>query len=232
MLSISTSAISPKTAPKSDRQRHDRPVSQQRQVLVEDGHRGAHSADEVGHDAGHEAGKQHRVLDASEVEDLDAEERARHRRAEHRGEPGADAADHETAPVLVVEPEHVGKEAGDRGADLRARALLADRAAEGEREHRGQQLDWGDEPVDLARPLVDRGDDGLGAVPLRRRREGADEPHAEQAAPAAAGSTGGSPRRRHARRAARRRRGTRGRPGCPSRRTRRRRHRAAPTSGW
>ena len=164
--------------PEQDRQRHDRPVPQERQVLVEGRDRGARPADEVGHDAGHEAGEEHRVLDPAEVEDLDAEEGARDRRAEHRGEPGPDPADHEATPVLVVEPEDVGEEARDRGADLRARPLLADRAAEGEREHRGQELDRGDPPVDLARPRVDRGDDRLRPVPLRRGREGADEPDA------------------------------------------------------
>ena len=134
MLSMSTRAIRPKAAP-------NRMVSgtivrcpRRDRSSMEGGDRRARPADEVGHDPGHEAGKEHRVLDAPEVEDLDAEEGARDRRAEHRGEPGPDPADDQATPVLVVEPEDVGEEARDGGADLGARPLLADRAAEGEGE--------------------------------------------------------------------------------------------------
>src|ERR1041384_1778630 len=80
--------------------------------------------------------------------------------------------------VLVAEPEGVGEETGERGADLRRGALLPDRAAERERQHRGGELDRCDEPVDAARSLVHRRDDGLGPVAPRLGGEAADEPDA------------------------------------------------------
>ena len=143
------------------------------------GHGRAHAADEVRDDSRHQAGEEDRVLDVAEVEDFDAEESARHGSAEDGGEAGADPADHEASSVFVLEVKHVGEETRDRRADLRARPLLANRPAESERDHRGQQLDGRHQPVDPTRAPVDGRDDGLCPVAPRRRGERAYQPNAD-----------------------------------------------------
>ena len=125
------------------------------------------TADKMRHDAGHECGKNDGVVDPSEIQHLDAEERARHRRAEDRGEAGADAADHEPAPILVAQTEDVGEQAREGGANLRGGTLFAHRTAKRQCHDGRRELDRCDQPVDATRPLMHRRDDSLGAVALR-----------------------------------------------------------------
>ena len=114
--------------------------------LEKGGHGRLDPAHEVRDDAGHEAWEENRVLDPSEVEHLDPEKRPGDRRPEDRREAAADSADHETAAVLVVQPQHVREETRDRGPDLGAGPLLADRASEGERHDGREELDGRDLP--------------------------------------------------------------------------------------
>ena len=60
-------------------------------------------------DPGHERGKNHGVVELSEIEHFYAEERAGNRRTEDRSETSADAADHQSTPVLVAEVQHIGE---------------------------------------------------------------------------------------------------------------------------
>ena len=164
---------------------------------------------------GDEAREEHRVVDPPEVEHLDAEEGARDRRAEDRREPGADAADHEAAPVLVVEPEESAKRLvmaapiWAHGPSLPTEPPKASvRTVAGE-------LDRRDPPVDLPRPLVDGGDDGLRPVP---RASGAKVRMSQTQAGSASGRRKygrKAPREDALRRAATTPRATRGRPGVP-----------------
>ncbi len=62
------------------------------------------------------------VFLGSEGDHPHPEEGPRHRSAEDPGESGADAADHEPAPVLILEAQHVSEETGDRSAGSRAGA--------------------------------------------------------------------------------------------------------------
>src|SRR5204863_7438246 len=135
-----------------EREEEDLGLAQAAESLRERGHGRAHAADEVPDDAGEEARKEDRVLDAPEVEDLDAEERARDRRAEDGGEAGADAAGDGAPAVLVGEPQHVREEARERGPDLRARPLFPDGAAERERDDRREEPQRRAAPLGAARP--------------------------------------------------------------------------------
>ena len=134
--------------PENDREADELGVSEGADTAEEGRHRGLHPADEMSDDPGDEAREENRVLDPSEVEHLDPEERPGDRRAEHGRESAADPADHEAAAVLVVQPQDVGEKAGDRRADLGAGPFLADRAAEHER-HDGR------EELDRARPSTE-----------------------------------------------------------------------------
>ena len=133
-------------------------------VVCSDGKRRPHAADEMRDDTGHQRGKDHRVIDPSEIEHFDPEQRSRDRRAEHRCEAGADAANHQPTPIFVAKAQDVGEQTRQRGANLRGRALLADGSAKRQRHHRRAQLHGRDEPIDATGPLVHGGDDRLRAV--------------------------------------------------------------------
>ena len=157
---------------------HLRPT-EPRDRVQESGHRGPNAADEMGDDSRNDARKKHGVFDPPEVENLDAEERAGDRSSEDGREAGADAADHETAAVRVVQPEKVGEQARDRGSDLGAGPFLADRASERERQDRREELHGRDFPVDAPRALVHGANDGFRSVTARGRSESPHEEHAQ-----------------------------------------------------
>ncbi len=131
-------------------------------------------------DAGHQRGKDHRVIDPSEIEHFDPEERSGDRRAEHRRETGADPANHQPPPVLVAKAQDVGEQTRQGGANLRGRPLLADGAAKRQRYNCCAQLHGRDEPIDATGPLVHGGDDRLRAVAARIGGERANDPDADR----------------------------------------------------
>ena len=138
-----------------------------------------HAAHEMGDDAGHQRGEDHRVIDPAQIEHFNAEKGSRNRRAEYRGEASANPTNHQPPPVLVAKAQDIGEQAGQGGADLRGRSLLADRSAKRQRHNRCAQLDGRDEPVDATGSLVHGGDDRFRTVAPGIGREGANDPDAE-----------------------------------------------------
>ena len=126
------------------------------------------------------AGKDHRVIDPAQIEHFDAEQGSRNRRAEHRGEASADPTNHQPPPVLVAKAQDIGEQAGQGGADLRGRSLLADRSAKRQGDNRCAQLYGRDEPIDAPGSLVHGGDDRFRTVASGIGREGANDPDAER----------------------------------------------------
>ena len=126
------------------------------------------------------AGKMTRVVDPSEIQHFNAEERSGNRRAEDRREAGADAANHQSTPVLVAQAQDVREQARQGGANLRRRALLADGSAKRQRHHRRAELDGRHEPIHATGPLMHGGDDGLRAVAAGVGGERADDPDADR----------------------------------------------------
>ena len=139
--------------------------------------RRAHPTGEVSHDACDEGGKDHGVVEATEVQHFDSEQRARYRRSEDRSEARTDPADDETPAVRIAQAQNIREQARERGTDLRGGPLLADRATKGKRQHRGAEFYRRDQPVDASGPLMDSRDDGFGPVPSSLGSECPDEPY-------------------------------------------------------
>jgi len=99
-------------------------------------------ADLVGHDGGHEAGQQGVVAHAAECQHLEPENGAGHGRAEHRGEPGADAGHQQDAAIFGAELEEVRELVSQRAAHLHRRALAPHRGAEQVRDDGTDQNQW------------------------------------------------------------------------------------------
>ena len=75
-------------------------------------------------DTRHEGRKEDAVAERAHEEHFHAEDGTGNGCPEDGGEAGADPADDQPPPVLVVEPEDVGEERRQARPDLRARALL------------------------------------------------------------------------------------------------------------
>src|SRR5262244_4270470 len=96
--------------------------------------------DVVANHARHERRIEHVVHQATQHEDLQPEDGARDGRAEDSGEAGADAADHELAPIAPAEPEKGGEPRSERSPDLRGGTFLAHGPAHSNGEHGGGEL--------------------------------------------------------------------------------------------
>jgi hypothetical protein len=99
---------------------------------------------------------------------------------EDRRESGADAADHQSTPVLVTKAQDVREQAREGSSNLRRRALLADGPSKRQRHNGRAELDGRYEPIHAAGPLMHGGDDGLRAMAAGVGGERADHPDADR----------------------------------------------------
>ena len=78
------------------------------------------------HDAGHECRKNDRVIDPSEIQHFNAEERPGDGSPENGRESSADTADHQSSSILVAQTQDVGEQARQGCPNLCGGALLTD----------------------------------------------------------------------------------------------------------